>query len=96
MKQVDWCCINSADSLVILTNDAIKAFEIELNNFSKVIEIASYDKKINNFSLLRKSQSEDHYVICLGVENVIVCDMGLSKIERVQCEASSDDEMLDN
>lgn len=75
---------------MILTGDSIKTFGIELNQYLKIVDIGSYDKSISQLAILKKYENET-FAICLGNENIIVYDIKLGKIERIQYEKSEDD-----
>lgn len=51
-----WGTSNGTDTFILLTDLSIKTFEIELNNFSKIIEISAYDSEVKQVELLRKNE----------------------------------------
>lgn len=81
--QVIWVTANSTDKLICITDLSIKTFDIELNNFSKVIEISNYDEAIVRVGALKKD-SDHMYLVGLGHQNIIFYDVSCGKIERVQ------------
>lgn len=83
-----WISYNSSDDLLIVTNKWVRTFGIELNNYLKVIKIKDYDEEIKDVAVLKKDDSVS-WVVCLGVESIIVYDAGQGKIERIQYNKSS-------
>lgn len=61
---------------MFITDVSIKAFELELNNFSKVFEISDYDNaEIRCGGLIKKRDSQGMYLVMLGGENMLVYDI---------------------
>jgi hypothetical protein len=74
---------NSVDYFCWVTNEMIAVFDVALNSYSKVLEIADYDVDVRQLSSICKADSHQMYLLCLGVENLLIYDISSSKMERI-------------
>jgi hypothetical protein len=86
LRQALFATSNSIDFFCWLTNESVVVFDISLNAYSRVIEIQEFDSEIRQLCLIRKSEKEQSYLLCLGMDNLLVYDLSLSKIERIEIE----------
>jgi hypothetical protein len=86
LRQALFATSNSVDFFCWLTNEAVVVFDISLNAYSRIVEIQEFDIEIRQLCLIRKSEKEQSYLLCLGMNNLLVYDLSLSKIERIEIE----------
>ena len=75
---------NTVDYFCWVTNEAVTVFDVSLNSYSKIIDIEDYDVDIRQLSFISKAERDQMYLLCLGVENLLIYDLSNSKIERVE------------
>jgi len=64
----------------------VTIFDVSLNSYSKIIDIEDYDVDVRQLSSISKAERDQMYLLCLGVENLLIYDLSNSKIERVELE----------
>lgn len=77
---------SSVDYFCWVTNETVTIFDVSLNSYSKIIDIEDYDVDVRQLSFISKSERNQMYLLCLGVENLLIYDLSNSKIERVELE----------
>ena len=75
---------NSVDYFCWVTNETVTVFDVSLNSYSKIIDIEDYDVEVRQLSFISKAERNQMYLLCLGVENLLIYDLSNSKIERVE------------
>ena len=75
---------NTVDYFCWVTNETVTVFDVSLNSYSKIIDIEDYDVDIRQLSFISKAERDQMYLLCLGVENLLIYDLSNSKIERVE------------
>lgn len=75
---------NSVDYFCWVTNETVTVFDVSLNSYSKIIDIEDYDVDVRQLSFISKAERNQMYLLCLGVENLLIYDLSNSKIERVE------------
>lgn len=78
---------NSVDYFCWLTNEKVSVFDVSLNAYSKVIDIQEYDTEIRQLCQIRKAERDQMYLLCLGLDNLLIYDLSLSKTERIEIES---------
>ncbi len=89
VKKVIWVSRNEVDYLCIMTDLAVRVWEVELNAYCLKIDMQKYDLgEIQSIAALEKNDNET-YLIALGSENLLVSDIANQKIERIESPANT-------
>jgi hypothetical protein len=84
VKQTLWVSSNNVDCFCWLTETQIKVFDISLNSYSRIIDIAEYDSGVTAIAALKKADRDECFLVGLGTNNLIIYDITNAKVERVE------------
>lgn len=85
-----WVSSNNVDYFCWLTDSQINVFDISLNSYSRIIDIAEYDSGVSSLSTLKKSDRDECFLLGLGNDNLLIYDVTNAKVERVEVTGKSE------
>lgn len=84
IRKVIWLTRNGVDYLAILTDLAVRVWEVEFNAYCLRIDLSKY--KLGEAFEIRALEKNDAetFLLVLGEQNMIVSDVANQKIERIE------------
>lgn len=84
IRKVIWLARNGVDYLGILTDLAVRVWEVEFNAYCLRIDLSKY--KLGEAFEIRALEKNDAetFLLVLGEQNMIVSDVANQKIERIE------------